>query len=101
MPGRTVISGAADLRVKESNRIEAMEEGLISMGADITGTDDGWVINGPRYLEGARVSAHSDHRVAMALAVAGLIADGRTEIDGAECVEISYPDFFDHLEYLC
>ena len=99
--GRTVISGAAELRVKESNRIEAMEEGLKAMGADITAVEDGWVINGPRYLEGARVSAHGDHRVAMALAVAGLLADGRTEIDGAECVEISYPNFFDHLEYLC
>ena len=101
IPGQTVISGASDLRVKESNRIEAMEEGLVAMGADVTAVEDGWVINGPRYLEGARVSSHGDHRVAMALAVAGLIADGRTEIDGAECVEISYPDFFDHLEYLC
>jgi 3-phosphoshikimate 1-carboxyvinyltransferase len=101
MPGRSVIAGAAELRVKESNRIEAMEEGLTAMGADITAVEDGWVINGPRYLEGGRVSAHGDHRVAMALAVAGLIADGRTEIEGAECVEISYPDFFDHLEYLC
>jgi 3-phosphoshikimate 1-carboxyvinyltransferase len=101
MPGQSVISGAAELRVKESNRIAAMEEGLAAMGADITAVDDGWVINGPRRLEGARVSAHGDHRVAMALAVAGLIADGRTEIDGAECVEISYPNFFDHLEYLC
>jgi len=101
IPGRTVISGAAELRVKESNRIEAMEEGLVAMGADVTAVEDGWVINGPRYLEGARVSSHGDHRVAMALAVAGLIADGRTEIDGAECVEISYPEFFDHLEYLC
>jgi 3-phosphoshikimate 1-carboxyvinyltransferase len=101
IPGRTVISGAAELRVKESNRIEAMEEGLVAMGADVTAVEDGWVINGPRFLEGARVSAHGDHRVAMALAVAGLIADGRTEIDGAECVEISYPEFFDHLEYLC
>jgi 3-phosphoshikimate 1-carboxyvinyltransferase len=101
IPGRTVISGAAELRVKESNRIEAMEEGLVAMGADVTAVEDGWVINGPRFLEGARVSAHGDHRVAMALAVAGLIADGRTEIDGAECVEISYPGFFDHLEYLC
>ena len=100
-PGQTLISGAAELRVKESNRIEAMEEGLVAMGADVTAVDDGWVINGPRYLEGARVSSHGDHRVAMALAVAGLIADGRTEIEGAECVEISYPDFFDHLEYLC
>jgi 3-phosphoshikimate 1-carboxyvinyltransferase len=101
IPGRSVISGAAELRVKESNRIEAMEEGLAAMGADITAVDDGWVINGPRYLEGARVSAHGDHRVAMALAVAALVADGKTQIDGAECVEISYPDFFDHLEYLC
>jgi 3-phosphoshikimate 1-carboxyvinyltransferase len=101
IPGRTVISGAAELRVKESNRIDAMEEGLVAMGADVTAVEDGWVINGPRYLEGAKVSAHGDHRVAMALAVAALIADGRTEIDGAECVEISYPEFFDHLEYLC
>ena len=101
MPGQSVISGAAELRVKESNRIAAMEEGLSAMGADITAVDDGWVINGPRHLEGARVSSYGDHRVAMALAIAGLIADGKTEIDGAECVEISYPEFFDHLEYLC
>jgi 3-phosphoshikimate 1-carboxyvinyltransferase len=101
MPGQSVITGAAELRVKESNRIVAMEEGLAAMGADITAVDDGWVINGPRTLEAARVSAHGDHRVAMALAVAALIADGRTEIEGAECVDISYPDFFDHLEYLC
>ena len=101
MPGQSVIAGARELRVKESDRIIAMEEGLSAMGADITATDDGWVINGPRELEGVRVSSRGDHRVAMALAVAGLIAQGRTEIEGAECVEISYPDFFDHLEYLC
>ena len=101
MPGRSVISGAAELRMKESNRIDAMAEGLTAMGADITAVHDGWMIDGPRHLEGARVSSHGDHRVAMALAVAGLMADGKTEIDGAECVEISYPDFFDHLEYLC
>jgi 3-phosphoshikimate 1-carboxyvinyltransferase len=101
MPGRTVISGAGELRVKESNRIAAMEEGLAAMGADITSQHDGWIINGPRFLEGARVSSQGDHRIAMALAVAGLMADGKTEIDGAECVEISYPGFFDDLEYLC
>ncbi|MDQ2944096.1 MAG: 3-phosphoshikimate 1-carboxyvinyltransferase, partial [Candidatus Dormibacteraeota bacterium] len=101
MPGRSVIAGASELRVKESNRIVAMEEGLTAMGADITGADDGWVVNGPRELEGARVRSYGDHRVAMALAIAALIAHGKTEIDGAECVEISYPDFFDHLEYLC
>ena len=100
MPGTSVIAGARELRVKESDRIAAMDEGLTAMGADITAIDDGWVINGPRRLEGARVESHGDHRVAMALAVAGLIADGDTEIEGAECVEISYPGFFDHLEYL-
>ena len=99
--GTSVIAGAAELKVKESDRLLAMEEGLQAMGADITATDDGWTINGPRTLEGARVDSHGDHRIAMALAIAGLVADGRTEIEGAECVEISYPAFFDHLEYLC
>jgi 3-phosphoshikimate 1-carboxyvinyltransferase len=98
--GTSVISGAGELRVKESDRLGAIEEGLTAMGADIAVDGDGWVINGPRRLEGARVDSHGDHRVAMALAVAALIADGKTEIEGAECVDISYPSFFDHLEYL-
>lgn len=101
LPGTSVIEGAAELRVKESDRVAAMEEGLREMGADIEARDDGWVINGPRNLEGARVRSHGDHRVAMALAVAALLADGKTEIDDAECVDISYPGFFDQLEYLC
>jgi len=99
--GTSMISGAGELRVKESDRLSAIEAGLTAMGADIVTRDDGWIINGPRRLEGARVDSVGDHRVAMALAVAALIADGKTEIEGAECVEISYPDFFDHLEYLC
>ena len=99
--GTTVISGAAELRVKESDRLATMEAGLSAMGADIEARDDGWVITGPRRLDGARVDSGGDHRVAMALAVAALVADGKTEIEGAECVEISYPGFFDHLEYLC
>ena len=98
--GRSEISGASELRVKESDRIYAMEEGLRAMGADISASEDGWVINGPRFLEGARVDSAGDHRVAMALAVAGLMADGQTEIEGAECVDISYPGFFDDLENL-
>jgi 3-phosphoshikimate 1-carboxyvinyltransferase len=100
LPGTSRITGAAELRVKESDRIAAMAEGLAAMGADIKALDDGWVINGPRHLEGARVDSHRDHRVAMALAVAGLLADGATEIEDAECVEISYPGFFDQLESL-
>jgi len=98
--GTSVIAGAGELRVKESDRLAAMEAGLNAMGADVVVEDDGWVINGPRRLEGARVDSAGDHRVAMALAVAAMIADGTTEIEGAECVDISYPGFFDHLEYL-
>jgi 3-phosphoshikimate 1-carboxyvinyltransferase len=101
LPGTSRITGAGELRVKESDRIAAMAEGLAAMGADITALDDGWVINGPRPLEGARVRSHRDHRIAMALAVAGLLADGTTEIEDADCVEISYPGFFDQLESLC
>ncbi len=100
IPGTSIISGAKELRVKESDRLAAMEEALTAMGADIVVEDDGWVINGPRRLEGAHVDSCGDHRVAMALAVAALIAAGKTEIEGAECVDISYPSFFDHLEYL-
>jgi 3-phosphoshikimate 1-carboxyvinyltransferase len=101
LQGESRIAGAAELHVKESDRIAAMAEGLQAMGADITALDDGWTIRGPRFLEGARVRSHGDHRVAMALAVAGLLADGTTEIEGAECVEISYPGFFDQVEALC
>jgi 3-phosphoshikimate 1-carboxyvinyltransferase len=100
LPGTSRITGAAELRVKESDRITAMTEGLGAMGADIKALDDGWLITGPRHLEGARVESHGDHRVAMALAVAGLLADGVTEIEDAECVEISYPAFFEQLESL-
>jgi 3-phosphoshikimate 1-carboxyvinyltransferase len=101
LPGDSVIAGARELHVKESDRIAAMAEGLAAMGADITATDDGWAIKGPSRLEGARVQSHGDHRVAMALAVAGLLAGGATEIEDADCVAISYPDFFDQLESLC
>ena len=101
LPGESRISGAAELHVKESDRIAAMAEGLAAMGADIVPRDDGWIIKGPTRLQGARVSSYGDHRVAMALAVAGLFAEGATEIEDAECVEISYPGFFDQLESLC
>ena len=99
--GVSHIAGAAELHVKESDRIAAMAVGLAAMGADITALDDGWTVKGPTNLRGARVSSFGDHRVAMALAVAGLLADGETEIEGADCVEISYPDFFEQLESLC
>lgn len=100
VPGTSVIGGASELRVKESDRIAAMEEGLLAMGADIVAQEDGWLINGPRSLEGARVRSFGDHRIAMAFAIAALLAEGKTEIEDAGCVDISYPGFFDQLEYL-
>jgi 3-phosphoshikimate 1-carboxyvinyltransferase len=101
LAGRTLISGARELRVKESDRIAAMAAGLAAMGATIQELPDGWDITGPVRLKGARVSSFDDHRVAMALAVAGLLAEGETEVDGADCVAISYPRFWDDLESLC
>ncbi len=100
LPGVSRIAGARELRVKESNRIDAMAEGLAAMGADIKSHDDGWEIVGPSRLEGARVRSRGDHRVAMAFAVAGLIAKGETTIEGAECASISYPGFFEQLDEL-
>lgn len=100
LPGMSRITGAAELRVKESDRVAAMTAGLTAMGADVTELPDGWEIRGPRHLEGARVESFGDHRVAMALAIAGLFAAGDTQVEGAECVEISYPGFWDQLEAL-
>ena len=100
LPGTSTVRGARELRVKESDRIAAMTEALTAMGADITEQDDGWTIRGPRHLEGATVDSRGDHRIAMAMAVAALIADGDTEIEGAESVDISYPGFWDQLDAL-
>jgi 3-phosphoshikimate 1-carboxyvinyltransferase len=100
LAGRTVISGARELRVKESDRIAAMAAGLKAMGAAIEEREDGWVIDGPVRLHGAAVESEGDHRVAMALAVAGLLAEGETQVAGAECVAVSYPGFWDDLAVL-
>ena len=101
LPGVSRITGAAELRVKESDRIAAMAEGLARMGGRVSELPDGWEVRGGGGLEGARVPTRGDHRVAMALAVAGLLAEGETEIEGAECVAVSYPRFWDDLERLC
>ena len=91
--GKSTIRDAQELRVKESDRIALMVEGLKKMGAEIEATADGIIVTGPTPLHGAEIDAHLDHRIAMAFAVAGLIADGSTTISGAEAVETSYPDF--------
>jgi 3-phosphoshikimate 1-carboxyvinyltransferase len=96
------VTGAGELRVKESDRIAAMAEGLGRMGADVTELPDGWEIRGSRRpLQAALVRSRGDHRVAMALAVAGLLADGETEIEDAESAAISDPAFWDQLDALC
>lgn len=91
--GRTVISGAEELRVKETDRLRAITIELTKMGARIEETSDGLIIDGPQPLAAAACHSHDDHRMAMALAVAGLAAGG-AEIEEAECVAISYPRFF-------
>ncbi len=98
--GETVIRDAAELKVKESNRLNVMAEGLAAMGAQVQETEDGMIIRGGTPLHGAVIDSHMDHRIAMTFAIAGLCADTETEIRGAECVKISYPQFYEDLKKL-
>jgi len=95
--GTTIIRDAAELKVKESNRIAIMVENLTAMGADVEETEDGMIIHGGTPLHGAVIHTKKDHRIAMTFAVAALAAEGETEILDAECVEISYPQFYKDL----
>ncbi|RKL63978.1 3-phosphoshikimate 1-carboxyvinyltransferase [Thermoanaerobacteraceae bacterium SP2] len=92
--GVTVIKDAGELKVKESNRIAAMVDGLSRFGASITETEDGMVIEGGGKLKGGRVKSYGDHRIAMSQAITALGAEGSTIIENVDCVNISYPDFF-------
>jgi len=98
--GETVIRDAAELKVKESDRIAVMVDNLSRMGCDITGTDDGMIIRGGKPLHGAVIDSYLDHRIAMSFAIAALCAEGETEIKEAECVNISYPTFYKDLSHL-
>ena len=98
--GETTVRGAGELRVKESDRIAAIVENMSAMGADINELEDGFQVRGPSRLHGAPVSPRGDHRIAMAMTIAGLLADGDTTIDDASVVEISYPSFFADLSTL-
>lgn len=99
--GQTVISGAKELKVKESDRIHSVASQLNKMGADIKETDDGFIINGPTKLKGATVDSFDDHRIAMMLSIAGLIAEGETEILNSDCVKISFANFYEVLKKIC
>lgn len=98
--GETIIKDAAELKVKESNRIAVMTKNLKAMGADVEETEDGMIIRGKKPLHGAVIDSKLDHRIAMTFAVVGSCADGETEILGAECVNISYPQFYEDLKQL-
>lgn len=98
--GTTIIRDAAELKVKESDRIAVMTENLRRMGAEVEPTDDGMIIHGGKPLHGAVIDPHLDHRIAMSFAVAALAADGETNIQDADCVKISYPGFYEDLAKL-
>lgn len=98
--GTTIIKDAAELKVKETNRIETVVDNLKAMGCDITATDDGMIIHGGNPLHGANIHTLLDHRIAMAFSIAGLVADGTTKILDSKCVDVSYPTFYDTFEEL-
>jgi 3-phosphoshikimate 1-carboxyvinyltransferase len=97
--GETIVSGASELRVKETDRIEAVTDGLRALGARIHSREDGWTITGvPTRLKGGRVDARGDHRIAMLAAVAGLASREGVAIEGADTAAISFPGFYDLLD---
>ena len=98
--GTTVIRDAQELRVKESDRIRTTVTGLARLGAKIEELPDGMVVHGTGRLKGGQARSYGDHRLAMALGVAGLLCDGETAVDGAQAARISYPQFWQHVEQM-
>ncbi|MCD8012655.1 MAG: 3-phosphoshikimate 1-carboxyvinyltransferase [Lachnospiraceae bacterium] len=99
--GTTIIRDAAELHVKESDRIAVMTENLTRIGCPVEATPDGMIITGGKSLHGAVIDPHKDHRVGMSFSIAALASDGEMEIQDADCVNISYPGFFEDLEAVC
>ena len=91
--GKTVVSGAKELRVKETDRIKPIVSELKKMGVDIKEKEDGFIVEGPSKLKGTVCESYNDHRIAMSLAVAALLAEGKTVIQNSECIDISFPGF--------
>ena len=98
--GTTIIKDAAELKVKETDRIETVTDNLKAMGCDVTPTEDGMIINGGKPLHGASIHTLLDHRIAMAFSIAALVAEGTTKILDSKCVDVSYPTFYDTFEQL-
>lgn len=97
--GTTVIKDAAELKVKETDRIETVTDNLKAMGCDVTATEDGMIIKGGK-LKGATIHTLLDHRIAMAFSIAALVAEGNTKILDSKCVDVSYPEFYETFESL-
>ena len=95
--GTTIIRDAAELKVKESDRILLITRNLKAMGADIEATEDGMIIRGGKSLHGAHIHTAKDHRIAMSFAIASLLTDDEVTILDPECVNISFPDFYEQL----
>jgi 3-phosphoshikimate 1-carboxyvinyltransferase len=100
LEGRSEVHDAGELRIKESDRLNLITTNLRRMGADVEAWEDGFSVNGKRTLRGAEIQTDGDHRITMAFAIAGLAADGRTTLDRAECADVSYPEFWKHLDQL-
>ena len=98
--GTTIIRDASELRVKESDRISATVDGLTRLGADIEELEDGMLVRGGRKLTGTTCRSHGDHRIAMTMGIAGMLADGETTVNGADDAAISYPSFWDTIKAL-
>jgi len=96
--GETVIRDAAELKVKETNRIDTVATELGKMNVQVTPTDDGMIIKGKNSLQGAVCNSHGDHRIGMSIAIAALIAQGETHIEHAEAINVSFPGFFSILQ---
>lgn len=98
--GKTIIKDAAELRVKETDRIAAVTDELTKLGAKVEATEDGMIIEGPTRLSGGELKSYGDHRIGMMAAVAALVSEGPIHIEDPSCIAISYPNFFDHLTRL-
>ncbi|MDQ7055015.1 MAG: 3-phosphoshikimate 1-carboxyvinyltransferase [Persephonella sp.] len=96
--GETVITGASELRVKESDRIKAVVENLRNVGVVVEELEDGMIIKGKQKIKGGYVDSYKDHRIAMAFSILGLISEEGIKIKDADCAYISYPEFFEHLQ---
>ncbi|HXF41774.1 MAG TPA: 3-phosphoshikimate 1-carboxyvinyltransferase [Blastocatellia bacterium] len=93
--GRVEVRDAGELRIKESDRIRTVAEGIRSLGGEIEEFEDGFAIDGPQKLTGGRIESEGDHRIAMAFAIAALMAEGTTEIADADCASVSFPEFYE------